>query len=80
MDGGPLDGPSPHYCDLDPDNPFYAYSNAMFANYSGMPFYAEIWFGNNYSGYIQSVTVELYKGNWMVPPPPGSAPRRPAIQ
>jgi hypothetical protein len=68
MDAGPLDGPSPHYTDLDPNNPYYACSNPIIADYSGLPFFAEIFFGNNYQGYSQSVTVELYKGNWMNPP------------
>jgi hypothetical protein len=62
MDAGPLSNPLPYY-DLDPANPYYACSGAHSADYSGLYFWADIWFANNYIS-ANTITVELRKGGW----------------
>lgn len=63
MDAGPLAGTLPYY-DLDPQNPYYACSSVLTADFSGFRFWADIWFANNYAG-ANTITVELRRGGWL---------------
>jgi hypothetical protein len=62
MDFGLL--PECIYQDLDTQNPYYAASYPLVADYSGYRFYAEIWMANNYTGQSELVTAELRRGQW----------------